>query len=418
MTEAPLPTATMDVVVAGGGIAGLALALAAKRASPFAVVAVCDPSFARPEPAGRANLRAVAVAAGSRDVLDALGVWQAVADAAQPMLDMAITDSRPADAPRPVYLGFSGRVGPDEAPFAHMVFSDDLRRALRAGCGAAGVALVGAEVAGFRRQGPVLAVETAGGAPLRTRLLAAADGGRSRLRGAAGIRTVAWDYEQAAVVATVAHARSHEGRATQHFLPAGPIAILPLRAADGSPRRFSLVWTEGTAEAARLAALSPGDFVDALESRIGFAYGVLALEDKPSAHPLRLVLPRRLVADRIALVGDAARTIHPLAGQGLNLGLRDAAVLAEGVAGQLALGLDPGDAGVLARYERARRFDGVAMAVVTDGLNRLFSNDRLPLRLVRDLGLGLVDRLPGLKRAFIRDAAGLAGAPSRETAPW
>ena len=248
------------------------------------------------------------------------------------------------------------------------------------------------------------------GGLLRARLLVAADGGRSRLREAAGIGTVGWDYRQSAIVATLSHERSHEGRATQHFLPAGPLAILPLRAPDGSPRRFSLVWTESPAEAARLVALAPAAFVTALEARIGFENGALKLEDRPSAHPLRLALPRRLVADRFALVGDAARTIHPLAGQGLNLGLRDAAALAEGAAEALSLGLDPGAPAVLGAYERARRFDAVAMAAVTDSLNRLFANRTLPVRLLRDLGLGLVDRLPALKELFIRDAAGLAGA--------
>lgn len=233
------------------------------------------------------------------------------------------------------------------------------------------------------------------------------------MREAAGIGAVGWDYDQAGIIATVSHEISHEGRATQHFLPAGPLAILPLRAADGSPRRFSLVWTTSTAEAERLVGLPSHAFLAELEACIGSQYGALALDDVPSAKQLRLLLPRRLVADRVALLGDAARTIHPLAGQGLNLGLRDAAALAEGAAAQLALGLDPGAPDTLDAYQRARRFDGTLMAAATDGLNRLFSTENLPVRLLRDLGLGLVDRMPRLKDIVIRDAAGLSGSVPR-----
>ena len=399
---------TTDVLVAGGGIAGLAVALAVRRAAPMARVAVADPALATPGLRPR-TLRAVAVAAGSRRFLDALGAWEPVAGTAQPMVEMVITDSREADAPRPVFLDFDGEAEPGE-PFAHMVFQDDLRAAVLEAARAAGVELLPERVTGFRREGGgTLAVE-AGASASRTRLLVAADGGRSRLREAAGLATVGWDYAQSGIVATLSHEIPHDGRATQHFLPGGPLAILPMRAADGSERRFSLVWSAPHAEAARLVALPPDAFVAALEEKIGFGYGTLTLEDRPAAYPLRLVLPRGLVAERFALLGDAARTIHPLAGQGLNLGLRDAAALAEAVAEPLGLGLDPADPAVLAAYQRARRFDAVLMAGATDGLNRLFSNDSVPARVLRDLGLGLVDRIPALKALFIRDASGLSGA--------
>ncbi len=398
---------TKDVLVAGGGIAGLAFALALRRAAPMARVAVADPAFGAAAE-DRRTLRAVAVAAGSRRFLDALGAWDAVAASAQPMVEMVITDSREGDAPRPVFLDFDGEAEPDE-PFAHMVFQDDLRAAVLDAARGAGVDLLPARVTGFARAGAALSV-TAGGAASRARLLVAADGGRSRLREAAGIGTVGWDYDQSGIVATLAHEIPHDGRATQHFLPGGPLAILPMKATDGSERRFSLVWSAPHAEAARLVALAPADFVAALEERIGFAYGALTLEDRPAAYPLRLLLPRALVAHRFALLGDAARTIHPLAGQGLNLGLRDAAALAEAVAEPLGLGLDPADPGALETYERARRFDAALMAGATDGLNRLFSNDSLPVRVLRDVGMGLVDRVPALKRLFIRDASGLSGA--------
>ena len=407
---------TVDVLVAGGGVAGLAFAAALRRAAPMARVAVADPAFAAAQaaaPGARPTLRAVAVAAGSRRFLDALGAWDAVAGGAQPVVEMVITDSREGDAPRPAFLAFDGEVEPDE-PFAHMVFQDDLRGAVLAVARAAGVDVLPARVTGFRRAGVAALDVEASAEPLRTRLLVAADGGRSRLREAAGIATVGWDYPQSGIVATVAHEIPHDGRATQHFLPGGPLAVLPMKAGDGGERRFSLVWTAPTAEAERLVALPPADFIAALEERIGFAYGALTLEDRPAAYPLRLRLPRRLVAERFALLGDAARTIHPLAGQGLNLGLRDAAALAEAVATPLSLGLDPAAPDALEAYERARRFDAALMAGVTDGLNRLFSNDSLPARVLRDVGLGLVDRMPGLKRFFVRDASGLAGSvPTR-----
>ncbi len=398
---------TKDVLVAGGGIAGLAVALAIRRAAPMARVAVADPSFAL-KAESRRTLRSVAVAAGSRRFLDGLGAWDPVAASAQPMVEMLITDSRDSDAPRPVFLDFDGEVEPDE-PFAHMVFQDELRDAVLDAARRGGVELLAERVTGFRQEGDGLPTIEAGGRPLRARLLVAADGGRSRLREAAGIATVGWDYDQSGIVATLSHEIPHDGRATQHFLPRGPLAILPMRAADGSERRFSLVWSAPHAEARRLVALSPAEFTAALEERIGYGYGALTLEDRPAAYPLRLVLPRRLVGPRFALLGDAARTIHPLAGQGLNLGLRDAAALAELVAEPLSLGLDPADPQTLAAYERARRFDAVLMAGATDGLNRLFSNDSLPARVLRDVGMGLVDRVPALKRLFIRDASGLSG---------
>ncbi|MDX7953642.1 FAD-dependent monooxygenase, partial [Lichenihabitans sp. Uapishka_5] len=186
--------------------------------------------------------------------------------------------------------------------------------------------------------------------------------------------------------------------------------LLPLRAPDGTDTRLSIVWTERTAEAERLAALPEAEFIAALEARIGPALGPMRLEDKPRALPLRLELARRLTGNRVALLGDAARVIHPLAGQGLNLGLRDAAALSEAVADAMELGLDPGAPDVLNRYSRARSFDAATMAAMTDGLNRLFSNDLLPLRALRDIGLGLVDRAPGAKRLFIGGATGVRAA--------
>src|SRR5438477_323461 len=261
-----------------------------------------------------------------------------------------------------------------------------------AGAGFAGLALA---LALRRALGPTFAIAVAD--PALT-------GAHSRLRELAGIATHGWSYGQAGIVTTVAHERDHNGRAEEHFLPAGPFAILPL-----TGRRSSIVWTEQQDLAAQLVALPDAAFRDDLERRFGLQLGEISLAAPRRAYPLGISVARSFVADRLALVGDAAHVIHPIAGQGLNLGLRDVAALAEVIVDAVRLGLDPGSADVLARYQRWRRFDTMAMGIATDGLNRLFSNRSDVLRLARDVGLGLVDRLPGLKRLFIREAAGLVG---------
>ena len=402
---APIPT---DILIAGAGIAGLSLAQALKRRlGALATVTLCDPGLATPT-GGLADLRAIALAPDMRDWLDRQGLWPALAAAAQPITRMDITDSRLGAQPNPVYLGFAAEPG---AALAHMIFTADLRAALRSAAAALGVRFEAAALGAVAADPHGIVARAADGRSWRARLVVAADGGRSRLRHAAGVQTVGHPYGQSGIVATVSHTEPHGGRAVQHFLPGGPLALLPLVAEDGTERRTSLVWTERTAEAERLAALPEREFLDAFEARAGLALGTLRLEDRPRALPLRLTLARRLTAGRFALVGDAARVIHPLAGQGLNLGLRDAAALSEAVAEVMELGLDPGSEQVLRDYARARSFDAATMAAATDGLNRLFSNDRLPLRTLRDIGLGLVDRAPAAKRLFIGNATGVRALP-------
>jgi 2-octaprenyl-6-methoxyphenol hydroxylase len=400
------------IAIAGGGIAGLALALAVTRALGAAVeVVLCDPALKRDPGADR---RAYAVAADARRMLAALGVWPRLAGVVQPILDMVVTDSRLQDPVRPVFLTFAGEVEPGE-PFAHMVEGGPLSAALLAACEAAGVSLRHTAVRSVAHGPHAIEAELDDGARLRCALVVAADGGRSRLREDAGIGWVAWDYPQSGIVATVAHARDHEGRAVEHFLPAGPFALLPLAPGGSLGHRTSIVWTERDENVAALLALQPEDALLEVERRFGLQLGEIALETPLQAFPLSFGLARRFGAERLALLGDAAHLIHPLAGQGLNLALRDAAALAEAIVDTMRLGLDPGEAGVLDAYERARRFDTFAMAAATDGLNRLFSNDALPVRLMRDLGLGLVDRMGGLKRGFMRQAAGLSDAGPRLT---
>ncbi|HEV2955507.1 MAG TPA: ubiquinone biosynthesis hydroxylase [Xanthobacteraceae bacterium] len=389
-----------DVVIAGAGFAGLALAIALRQGlgADFNVV-VADPTLGRP--AGE-DARASAIAAGARRLFETIDVWNAVAAGAQPILDMVVTDSRLGDAIKPVFLTFAGEVEAGE-PFAHMIENGPLTAALAAKACAAGVTLRASALETFAVAGERVSVRCGDGA-LTAGLLIAADGARSRLRELAGIPTFGWSYGQSAIVCTVAHERDHGARAEEHFLPAGPFAILPL-----TGRRSSIVWTEEAREAERIIALPDDLFHEELEQRFGLHLGDIAVEGPRRAHPLGLTVARAFVAERLALVGDAAHVIHPIAGQGLNLGLRDVAALAETIVDAARLGLDFGAAHVLERYQRWRRFDTMAMGIATDGLNRLFSNRSDALRLVRDVGLGLVDRLPGLKRLFIREAAGLVG---------
>ena len=316
---------------------------------------------------------------------------------------MVVTDSKVDAAMRPTFLTFDGEIAPGE-PFAHMIENAAVTAALLDKARAEGVELRPAAVSGFTRDTARVTATLSDDATLSARLLVAADGARSAIREQAGIATHGWNYDQSGIVTTVAHERGHNGRAEEHFLPAGPFAILPLKG-----RRASIVWTETKSEAERIVALPDVEFHAELEKRFGLHLGEIKVVGPRRAYPLGLFIARDFVAERIALIGDAAHVIHPIAGQGLNMGLRDVAALAEAVIDGARLGLDPGAMSVLERYQRWRRFDTAAMGVATDSLNRLFSNNSDVLRLVRDLGLGVVDRMPNLKEFFIREAAGLTG---------
>jgi 2-octaprenyl-6-methoxyphenol hydroxylase len=394
----------VDVLIAGGGFAGLTLAIALRQAlGPSFAVTVADPALGKTY-AG--DERASAIVAAVRRLFESIGVWERVEHEAQPMLDMVITDSRLDDAVRPTFLTFAGEVEPGE-PFAHMIENVLLVDALTVKAREAGIDLRPTAVANFNKSSGSaqhIDVTLADGAALAPRLLVAADGARSGIRSRAGITTHGWDYGQSAIVINVAHERDHEGRAEEHFLPAGPFAILPLKG-----RRSSIVWTEPTAEAERIVALPDAEFHAALEQRFKLQLGEIKVLGPRRVHPLGFFVARSFIAERIALVGDAAHVIHPIAGQGLNMGLKDVAALAEVIVDAARLGLDFGAADALERYQRWRRFDTMAMGLATDGLNRLFSNRSDVLRVFRDIGLGLVDRLPALKHLFIREAAGLVG---------
>ena len=392
-----------DVLIGGAGFAGLALAIALRQGlAPSFSVTVADPALGR----GSKDARASAIVAAARRLFETIGVWQSVE--AQPILDMVVTDSRLGDAVRPVFLTFDGDVEPGE-PFAHMVENSSLIAALAQKAKDEGVALRPAAVADFERARDRVDVTLSDGDTFAARLLVAADGAHSAIRERASIPTNGFSYGQSAIVTTVAHERDHHGRAEEHFLPAGPFAILPLKRDPVVGHRSSIVWTERAQEAARIVALPEQEFHAELERRFGLHLGDIAAVGPRRVLALGLSVARAFIAERLALVGDAAHVIHPIAGQGLNMGLKDVAALAEVLVDAIRLGLDPGSLAVLERYQRWRRFDTVAMGVATDGLNRLFSNQSDLLRLVRDVGLGMVDRLPALKQLFIREAAGLVG---------
>jgi 2-octaprenyl-6-methoxyphenol hydroxylase len=396
-----------DVAIAGGGAAGLSLAAALKQAlGAAASIALIDPTSApAPESAAEPPLRTVAIAEGPRRLFERIGAWEAIEPKTQPILTMDIMDGDVRDAVRLPHLHFDPRG--DGEPLAHMAFNDDIVRALSNLCQRLGVAHLASSVARWRPGKHVAELSLSDGGAIRARLAVAADGARSKLRTLAEIQTFGWDYDQSGLVATIAHERDHAGRAEQHFLPAGPFAILPLPG-----RQSSIVWNERRADARALLALEPQDLLRELELRFTPKLGEIRLASRVEAFPFRFQIARRFVGRRLALVGDAAHLVHPLAGQGLNLGLRDVAALAETIVGEMRLGLDPGAPAPLGSYERARRFDIAASGMGMDAMNRLFSNDFAPLRFLRDLGLRLVDRAPPLKNLLILEAGGAGrGAP-------
>ncbi|WP_297326951.1 ubiquinone biosynthesis hydroxylase [uncultured Bartonella sp.] len=394
----------LDLIIAGGAYVGLSLAVAIKQAIPSLKIAVID---AAPKDSWKTDPRASAIAAAAIRMLGKLDCWDEVEPLSQPINDMIVTDSRNSDPVRPVFLTFEGDVAPGE-PFAYMVENKYLNGALHRRAKQLDIPLLEAVcVNSFTNNGNEVVIDLSDGKTLRSRLLVAADGSRSKLRSIADIKTVYWPYGQMGIVCTVEHERPHNGRAEEHFLPAGPFAILPLKG-----NRSSLVWNERDKDAKHLMAADDIVFEKELEARFGHHLGALKLVGERRAYPFGLTLARSFVKPRFALAGDAAHGIHPISGQGLNLGFRDVAALAEIIVETARLGLDIGSIVALKRYESWRRFETVRMGITTDVLNRLFSNDISPIRLLRDVGLGVVERMPRLKKYFIQEAAGITnGSP-------
>lgn len=394
------------MAIAGGGFVGRTLALALAKLAPHGFsVALVDAEPAQAKGSGAEDARALALSAATRNLFGALDLWAELAPKAQAIAAIEITDSDLNAALRPQFLGFDAELKGDGAS-AFMVEHGDLKRVL-----ASAVAQEPAidrfapeTVTDFQTDAFAVEARLGKGKSIEARLLVAADGKRSALRERAGIKCVGWSYPQLGIVTTVAHARPHHGNAVQHFLPSGPFAMLPL-----TGNRSSIVWTEEKACAEAIMALDEAGFLEELTKRFGHRLGEIALAGPRQSFPLDMQIARTFMAARLALIGDAAHVVHPLAGQGLNIGMRDVAALAETIIDATRLGLDIGAATQLERYERWRRFDSAFSAAVMDGLNRLFSNDSVPLRTLRDLGLGLVDRTPGVKRFLVREAAGGTG---------
>ena len=393
----------VDVVIAGGGLNGPALALALARAG----LGICVADPRPPGPRGRAGFdgRAYSLAAASQRLLAAIGVWEGVAAEAQPILGVRTTDARPGTGAGPFAMAFD-HAEIEEGPMGFMLEDRHLHAALRAAMAATpGIVLAdGAAVAGHAAGPARVRVGLSDGREVEAALLVGADGRGGAVAAQAGIARVGHDYGQDAVTTAIAHEGEHGGIARQVFLPGGPLAILPLRG-----RRSSIVWTEARAAARLIHGLDAADFAALLAERIGPDLGAIAPEGARHIYPLSLSLAQSYRAARVALVGDAAHGVHPIAGQGLNLGLRDVAALAEVLVAARRRGEDIGGDIPLAAYERWRRPDATLLALGMDGVNRLFSNDAAPLRALRGLGMAAVSGLPALRRAFIREAAGLAG---------
>jgi 2-octaprenyl-6-methoxyphenol hydroxylase len=398
-SHAPGVSDEVELLVAGGGLVGLLLGIACAGAG--LEVAIVDPQDPEETRGDAYDARSSAIAYASRRALDGLGLWQQIAAEAEPILEIRV-----ADDDSPLFLHYDHRDLGTGEPLGYIVENRVLRRALIE-------RLRALPNLSFRPRCKVAAAETSplaavvvlsDGERVGARLVAAADGQGSPLRRAAGIAVVERRYPQTSITTTVRHERPHGGIAVEHFLPAGPFAILPM-----TGNRSSVVWTERAELAARLAALPDAAFAAELGARFGDFLGVVEPLGPRSTYPLGLMLAERYAARRLVLAGEAAHLIHPIAGQGLNLGIRDVAALAELVIDARRLGLDIGDDVLLGRYQRWRRSDALQLVTVTDGLNRLFSNAIAPVQLVRDLGLAVVDRLPPLKRLLMRDAMGLTG---------
>jgi 2-octaprenyl-6-methoxyphenol hydroxylase len=395
--------AVFDVAIGGGGTVGLALACALADALGAGVrIALVDRGAL--SAAGGRDIRASALSAASKRLLATLDVWPAIADAAQPVTAIDITDSRLSDAIRPILLSYDNTLAAEE-PASYIVENERLRQALVAAAAARpAIALMGCSpIDSFAADPHGVSIRLAN-ATLRAPLLVGADGRASRLRDDAGIKILRWSYPQTGIVTTVGHSKPHHGRALQHFLPSGPFAILPL-----THNRSCITWTEASAGAQELLALEEEGFRAELDRRFDYRLGQIVAVGARAAWPLDMHLARALVAERFALIGDAARVVHPIAGQGFNLGLRDVAALTEVIADAARLGLDTGAQLVLERYERWRRLDSALSAATYDALNSLFSNDWALLRTARDFGLAVLDQLPALKQLLVAEAAGVRG---------
>jgi len=394
-----------DVILSGGGLVGQTLALALDQAGLS--VAVIDASKPSDTLATTFDGRAFAIAFASYRMWRALGLGDQLDNVAQPIEQIMVTDGKLGRGPSLLHLHFDrAEMRDTDEPLGLMLEARHVRMALDSGVKARpSIKMIQPmSVSAIERDPAGATVTLADGQKLRAPLLVGTDGRRSFVRGAVGIRTIGWDYPVTAIVATIQHEKPHDAVAHEFFLPNGPFAILPLKG-----NRSNIVWAEPRAAADALLKMNEADFLSELTKRFGTFLGELSLEGPRFGYPLSLQMAERMIDQRVCLAGDSAHGIHPLAGQGLNLGLKDCAALAECIADGVALGLDPGDVSILERYQRWRRFDNVTMALGMEFFDKLFSNDIKPLRAARTLGLAAVNAVGPARRFFMKYAGGGAG---------
>ena len=392
-----------DIAIVGGSLTGAATALAAAQAG-FRVVVV-DQLAAHTQVEQGFDGRSYAMALTSVRLLKALGLWADLAETAQPILKIKVADGSPSTGPSPLFMQFD-HAEIEEGPMGHMVEDRFLRPLFQRAMARyetieyiAGTALIEQSISGSEMQ-----LTLSDGRQISTSLLIGADGRKSPSAGRVGIKRIGWEYGQTALVCAIQHEIPHDGVACQYFLPAGPLAILPL-----TENRTSIVWSETAQNAKQIMALSEADYLSILQPRIGDYLGKISMAGQRYSYPLDLTLAESFVAPRLALIGDAAHGVHPIAGQGLNAGLRDIAALVQVLKEAKLRGEDIGASATLMRYQEWRRFDATSLALATDTFNRLFSNDNSLLRLGRDMGMAMINAVPKARRSFIREAAGLTG---------
>lgn len=398
-----LMNTTSDILIVGGGLNGPALALA--LADTGHTVTVIDSLSIDARKDAGFDGRGYALALASQRLLKAIGVWTKVAENAQPMLEIKVTDGHAGAGPSPFFMHFD-HAELEEGPMGYMVEDRFLRAAfLETMAEHPNVTQINDKtVVSQTVENTGVTVTLDDGSTLNGRLLVGSDGRKSGTAERAGIKRSGWDYGQTALVCAIDHELPHNGVAHQFFMPPGPLAILPLPG-----NRSSIVWSERTETAHQINALDDEGYLQALRPRFGDFLGEISLAGARFTYPLNLTIANSFVGDRLALIGDAAHGMHPIAGQGLNAGLRDVGALAEVLTLAGRRGEDIGGQLVLERYQEWRRFDTATLAMATDAFNKLFSNDNPILRLGRDIGMGVVGALPGLRRGFVREAAGLTG---------
>ena len=392
-----------DIAIVGGGLNGAMMSLALAEAG-FTVTLI-DPQTLKSKQNPHFDGRSYSLAIASVRLMQALGLWEELAPNAQPILEIKVADGRAYSNPSPYFLHFDHHEI-EEGPMGHMVEDRHLRPLLQKPLQSvsqinyrAGLSVSEMTITDTHAELRLNTEET-----ITTRLVIGADGRQSQTAERAGIKRTGWRYGQTALVCALSHNIPHQGVACQYFMPPGPLAILPL-----TGNRSSIVWTESDANAATIMAMDNNDYMAVLQPRIGDYLGKVELVGARYSYPLNLTIAQNYVMPRLALVGDAAHGVHPIAGQGLNLGLRDIAALSEVLSDARLRGEDFSSLAVLLRYQEWRRFDTTALAVATDAVNKLFSNDNSFFRTLRDLGMGAINSLPALRRSFIREAAGLTG---------